>query len=69
MRQQYPSEVRGWLGRYLFTPWRAGVWRRGAGDVQGAGAAAGGGGASNPNREEDSSSQTRSPHLGRSKLP
>lgn len=54
------SEVRGWLGRYLFTPWRAGVWRRGAGDVQGAGATAGGGGTSNPNREEDSSSQTRS---------
>ena len=33
---------------YLLAPWRAGVGRRGAGDVQRAGATAGGGGASNP---------------------
>lgn len=45
--------------RYLFTAWRAGVWGRGAGDIQGAGATAGGGGASDPNTDVDSSSQTR----------
>lgn len=46
---------------YLFTAWRAGVWWRGAGDVQGAGATAGGGGASDPNEDTDpeSRSQTR----------
>lgn len=56
--QQYAAVK---LGRYLFTPWRAGVWRRGAGDVQGAGATAGGGGPSDPNRGEDTAVFSKAP--------
>lgn len=47
-----------WVRGYLFTAWRAGVWGRGAGDVQGAGATAGRGRPSDPNEDTDSGSET-----------